>query len=70
MARPTSLKNRNPVQVQIKVPAELHEYVKIAAKANRQSMHMYILSTLEKEIKHLMEEDVDSPGFIPAGLRR
>ena len=58
------------VPYMLQLPAPLHADIKAAAKENRRSMQQYILHLLEEHMRRLEEDSVDSPHFIPMGLRK
>ena len=59
----------NPVRFMLNLPPKLHAQVKAASILDRRSMTAFVITVLEEKMKEVFADDIDSPGFIPPGLR-
>ena len=69
MEKPRIPRKNREINIQLKIPLELHDKLKLAAKHDRRSMRQFIATAIEERVDKFFEDDIDNPNFKPAGLR-
>jgi hypothetical protein len=69
VSRGDTMREERAIPMQIKVPKELHEQLKQAAKSERRSMANFILTAIESRINS-SPSLTDPRTWLPPGVRR